>query len=203
MDSRWNIAFTEALNRRSGETRVHPYDYMRKLDHAGLEARRKELYDTFWKPNGDLDNPAPHWFSAEIRDEHDEVPFVSTANNIADFFTKPMKNSDSFYKWRALIMNEPARGDDGGRIPRATDSEHLAAVRAPSQAAAVAASQVEPAPLSGTLVRGGASESESSAARALSEKQCNCISSVPCTVASRVPPGRNVPSVVQSSVCRI
>ena len=73
VDSRWNIAFTEALNRRSGETRVHPYDYMRKLDHAGLEARRKELYDTFWKPNGDLDNPAPHWFSAEIRDEHDEV----------------------------------------------------------------------------------------------------------------------------------
>ena len=52
---------------------VYPYDYMRKLDHAGLEARRKELYDTFWKPNGDLDNPAPHWFSAEIRDEHDEV----------------------------------------------------------------------------------------------------------------------------------
>ena len=124
-------------------------------------------------------------------------------DNAADFFTKPMKNSDSFYKWRALIMNEPVRGDNGARIPRATDSEHQAAVHAPSQAAAVAASQVEPALLPGTLARGGASESESFAARALSEKQCNCISSVPCTVASRVPPGRNVQSVVQSSVCRI
>ena len=73
VDSRFNVAFTEALNRRRNETRVHPYDYMRKLSYAGLAARRKELYDRFWHPRGDLYNPAPHWFSAEIRDEHDEV----------------------------------------------------------------------------------------------------------------------------------
>ena len=35
-----------------------------------------------------------------------EVPFVDTANNIADFFTKPMKNSKQFYAFRRIIMNE-------------------------------------------------------------------------------------------------
>ena len=40
------------------------------------------------------------------------VPFVGTADNIADFFTKPMKNATQFYNFRRIIMNEPgtARG---------------------------------------------------------------------------------------------
>ena len=49
------------------------------------------------------------------------VPFVRTEDNAADFLTKPMKNADSFFKWRAIIMNEPARGDSGDRVPRVSD----------------------------------------------------------------------------------
>ena len=37
------------------------------------------------------------------------VPFVGTADNIADFFTKPMKNATQFYNFRRIIMNEPVR----------------------------------------------------------------------------------------------
>ena len=37
------------------------------------------------------------------------VPFVGTADNIADFFTKPMKNATQFYNFRRIIMNEPIR----------------------------------------------------------------------------------------------
>ena len=55
-----------------------------------------------------------------------EVPFVRTHENIADFFTKPMKNSTQFFAFRRQIMNEPDRPDrcidhpvDGGR-PRVT-----------------------------------------------------------------------------------
>ena len=40
-----------------------------------------------------------------------EVPFVETANNIADFFTKPMSNAKQFFRFRRIIMNEPARAD--------------------------------------------------------------------------------------------
>ena len=36
-----------------------------------------------------------------------EVPFVRTADNIADFFTKPMPPAQ-FYEMRRAIMNEPA-----------------------------------------------------------------------------------------------
>ena len=34
-----------------------------------------------------------------------EVPFVETANNIADFFTKPM-SPNKFHAFRKIIMNE-------------------------------------------------------------------------------------------------
>ena len=36
------------------------------------------------------------------------MPFVSTANNIADFFTKPMHSAKQFFAFRRIIMNEPA-----------------------------------------------------------------------------------------------
>ena len=36
-----------------------------------------------------------------------EVPFVRTDDNIADFFTKPMKTASKFYDFRRKIMNEP------------------------------------------------------------------------------------------------
>ena len=35
-----------------------------------------------------------------------EVPFVRTADNIADFFTKPMKTAAMFHAFRKRIMNE-------------------------------------------------------------------------------------------------
>ena len=35
-----------------------------------------------------------------------EVPFVRTADNLADFFTKPMKTANQFNAMRKLIMNE-------------------------------------------------------------------------------------------------
>ena len=35
-----------------------------------------------------------------------EVPFVRTADNIADFFTKPMKSANQFHAFRKTIMNE-------------------------------------------------------------------------------------------------
>ena len=34
------------------------------------------------------------------------VPFVRTKDNIADFFTKPMKNASEFHAFRRQIMNE-------------------------------------------------------------------------------------------------
>jgi hypothetical protein len=38
-----------------------------------------------------------------------EVPYVRTADNDADFFTKPMKSAPQFFAFRAKIMNEPER----------------------------------------------------------------------------------------------
>ena len=35
-----------------------------------------------------------------------EVPFVRTADNIADFFTKPMKSPAQFHALRKIIMND-------------------------------------------------------------------------------------------------
>ena len=52
-----------------------------------------------------------------------EVPFVDTANNIADFFTKPMKSSKQFYAFRRIIMNEGAERRRSGRTP---DQSHPA-----------------------------------------------------------------------------
>ena len=35
-----------------------------------------------------------------------EVPYVATADNIADFFTKPMSTAKQFFAFRRVIMNE-------------------------------------------------------------------------------------------------
>ena len=42
-----------------------------------------------------------------------EVPFVRTHDNIADFLTKSMKSVPQFFRFRAIIMNEPSRAVDG------------------------------------------------------------------------------------------
>ena len=40
------------------------------------------------------------------------VPYVQTANNIADFFTKAMHGSKQFFRFRRVIMNEPSDESD-------------------------------------------------------------------------------------------
>ena len=48
-----------------------------------------------------------HFFVRDMVESFDiEVPFVRTADNIADFFTKPMKSSTQFNAFRKHIMNE-------------------------------------------------------------------------------------------------
>ena len=46
------------------------------------------------------------------------VPFVSTVDNIADFFTKPLKSRD-FFRMRDIIMNVPARARANSASERA------------------------------------------------------------------------------------
>ena len=53
-----------------------------------------------------------HFYVRDMVEEFEiEVPFVSTANNIADFFTKPMHTSKQFFAFRRIIMNEGSRDD--------------------------------------------------------------------------------------------
>ena len=58
-----------------------------------------------------------HFYLRELVEEHViRVPFVATVDNIADFFTKPLKSKD-FFRMRDIIMNVPtrSRGDGAGR----------------------------------------------------------------------------------------
>ena len=48
-----------------------------------------------------------HFFVRDMVEKFElEVPYVSTVDNIADFFTKPMHTSKQFFAFRSLIMNE-------------------------------------------------------------------------------------------------
>ena len=48
-----------------------------------------------------------HFFVRDMVEKFElEVPYVSTLDNIADFFTKPMHSSKQFFAFRRLIMNE-------------------------------------------------------------------------------------------------
>ena len=48
-----------------------------------------------------------HFFVRDMVESFElEVPFVPTAENAADIFTKPMKNANEFHKLRRLVMNE-------------------------------------------------------------------------------------------------
>jgi hypothetical protein len=48
-----------------------------------------------------------HFFIRDMVESFElEVPFVRTADNVADMFTKPMKNPNDFHKLRRIIMNE-------------------------------------------------------------------------------------------------
>ena len=50
-----------------------------------------------------------HYFVRDmVEDFQIRVPFVRTADNIADFFTKAAKSATAFRAHRKIIMNEPA-----------------------------------------------------------------------------------------------
>ena len=78
-----------------------------------------------------------HFYLRELVEDHViRVPFVATVDNIADFFTKPLKSKD-FFRMRDVIMNVPARSreNSAGRsaIARASprvclDAEAVATV---------------------------------------------------------------------------
>ena len=49
-----------------------------------------------------------HFFVRDMVESFElTVPFVPTDENVADFFTKPMKNASKFLAFRRVIMNEP------------------------------------------------------------------------------------------------
>ena len=49
-----------------------------------------------------------HFFIRDMVESFEiEVPFVRTADNIADFFTKPL-NATKFHAMRRVIMNDAA-----------------------------------------------------------------------------------------------
>ena len=55
-----------------------------------------------------------HFFVRDMVEAFEiEVPFVRTHDNIADFLTKSMKSVPQFFRFRAIIMNEPSRTVDG------------------------------------------------------------------------------------------
>ena len=48
-----------------------------------------------------------HFFVRDMVETFElEVPFVRTADNVADMFTKPMKSAADFHRLRRIIMNE-------------------------------------------------------------------------------------------------
>ena len=48
-----------------------------------------------------------HFFIRDMVEKFElEVPFVRTADNVADMFTKPMKDANAFHRLRKLVMNE-------------------------------------------------------------------------------------------------
>jgi hypothetical protein len=49
-----------------------------------------------------------HFFVRDMVESFEiTVPYVATADNIADFFTKQMHSWKQFYRFRRIIMNEP------------------------------------------------------------------------------------------------
>ena len=97
--------------------------YLRKLvkrlgaeepDPTGLSTDSKSARDTAYNPeNHDKMKHVQrrHFFIRDMVESFEiEVPFVRTADNIADFFTKPL-NASKFIAMRRIIMNEPKAVD--------------------------------------------------------------------------------------------
>ena len=48
-----------------------------------------------------------HFFVRDMVESFElEVPYVSTDDNPADFFTKPLRNAAKFFAFRSIVMNE-------------------------------------------------------------------------------------------------
>ena len=62
-----------------------------------------------------------HFFIRECVENHRlRVPFVRTADNLADFFTKPLP-ARTFFAMRDIIMNVPPHASTGGRCDASPD----------------------------------------------------------------------------------
>ena len=65
-----------------------------------------------------------HFFVRDMVEKGEiEVPFVPTAANVADFFTKPMSNATQFFGFRCMVMNE---GTPEARAARAAQRAKVA-----------------------------------------------------------------------------
>ena len=63
-----------------------------------------------------------HFFVRECVENHRlRVPFVRTADNLADFFTKPLP-ARTFFAMRDIIMNVPPHASTGGRCDASPES---------------------------------------------------------------------------------
>ena len=60
-----------------------------------------------------------HFFVRDMVEKGEiEVPFVPTADNVADFFTKPMHTASQFFGFRRIAMNEGAADDRAARAAK-------------------------------------------------------------------------------------
>ena len=79
----------------------------------------KSAIDVAYNPehHGNMKHVARrHFFIRELVEEHViRVPFVSTVDNLADFFTKPLKAS-SFFPMRDEIMNVAPHRSRASRV---------------------------------------------------------------------------------------
>ena len=102
-----------------------------------------------------------HFYVRDMVEEFEiSVPFVRSADNVADFLTKPFKSAPDFFRMRAAIMNEPQQ------YATATDASDArptngadAAIASDTRSTRGTSSRGQSVAASGTSVRGGASES--------------------------------------------
>ena len=96
--------------------------YLRKLlDGLDAKERSPSLLSTDSKSARDVSyNPEHHDRMKHVQRRHFfvrdmvesfeiEVPFVRTADNLADILTKPMKDAKQFHRLRKIIMNDSDR----------------------------------------------------------------------------------------------
>ena len=81
-----------------------------ELDPSPLRTDSKSARDVSYNPehHDKMKHVARrHFFVRDMVESFElEVPFVRTADNLADILTKPMKDAKQFHKLRKVIMND-------------------------------------------------------------------------------------------------